>query len=83
MTMLIREADAPMASGKCDVCDKRTTFGRNIRHQTRASKWVRKAPRTGREFKPNVHSKRLLIDGRWERISICTRCLRTGMKLPA
>ena len=57
-----------MASGKCDVCDKRTKFGRNIRHQTRGSRWVRKAPRTSRFFKPNVHKQRMLIDGRMKRI---------------
>ena len=72
-----------MASGKCDVCDKRTKFGRNIRHQTRGSKWVRKAPRTSRFFKPNVHKKRMLIDGKMKRINICTRCLRTAMKISA
>lgn len=72
-----------MASGKCDICDKRTRFGRNIRHSTRGSKWVRKAPRTSRFFKPNVHKKRLMIDGRWVRKNICTRCLRTRMKIRA
>jgi large subunit ribosomal protein L28 len=70
-----------MASGKCDVCDKRTAFGRNIRHQGRGSAWVRKAPRTSRMFKPNVHKKRMMIDGKWQRINICTRCLRTTMKI--
>ena len=72
-----------MASGKCDVCDKRTMFGRNIRHQTRGSRWVRKAPRTSRLFKPNVHKKRMLVDGRMKRVNICTRCLRTAMKISA
>ena len=72
-----------MAAGKCDVCDKRTVFGRNIRHKTRGSKWVRKAPRTNREFRPNVHKKRVILNGEWARINICTRCLRTQMKLPA
>ncbi|MDP6606278.1 MAG: 50S ribosomal protein L28 [Dehalococcoidia bacterium] len=70
-----------MASGKCDICGKRTRFGRNIRHSTRGSKWVRKAPRTSRFFKPNVHKKRMLIDGKWVRKNVCTRCLRTQMKL--
>ena len=72
-----------MASGKCDICDKRTAFGRNIRHHARSGKWVRKAPRTNRQFRPNVHKKRLLIDGRRKRVNICTRCLRTQMKIRA
>jgi large subunit ribosomal protein L28 len=69
-----------MASpGKCDVCDKRTVFGRNIRHK-HSGRWERKAPRTNRQFRPNVHAKRVMIDGRVRRINICTRCLRTQLK---
>lgn len=71
-----------MASGKCDLCDKRVAFGHNIRHQMRGSKWLRKAPRTQREFRPNVHSKRMVIDGTTRRVNVCTRCLRTQMKIP-
>ena len=62
-----------MASGKCDLCPKRTRFGRNIRHK-HSGRWERKAQRTNREFRPNVHKKRLLIDGRWRRVNVCTRC---------
>ena len=68
-----------MASGKCDLCPKRTMFGRNIRHK-HSGRWERKAPRTNREFRPNVQSKRLLIDGRMRRVNVCTRCLRTQLK---
>jgi large subunit ribosomal protein L28 len=69
-----------MASpGKCDVCAKHTMFGRNIRHQ-HSGRWERKAPRTNRQFRPNVHSKRMMVDGRLQRINICTRCLRTQLK---
>ena len=69
-----------MASpGKCDVCDKRTAFGRNIRHK-HSGRWERKAPRTNRQFRPNVHAKRIMVDGRIRRVNICTRCLRTQLK---
>lgn len=68
-----------MASGKCDLCPKRTKFGRNIRHK-HSGRWERKAPRTNREFRPNVQSKRLMIDGRMRRVNVCTRCLRTQLK---
>ncbi|MDE2695195.1 MAG: bL28 family ribosomal protein [Chloroflexota bacterium] len=68
-----------MASGKCDLCPKRTKFGRNIRHK-HSGRWERKAPRTNREFRPNVQSKRLFIDGRMRRVNVCTRCLRTQLK---
>jgi large subunit ribosomal protein L28 len=66
-------------AGKCDVCDKRVTFGRNIRHK-HSGRWERKAPRTNREFRPNVQSRRMLIDGRIQRVNVCTRCMRTQIK---
>ena len=68
-----------MASGKCDLCPKITKFGRNIRHK-HSGRWERKAPRTNREFRPNVQRKRLLIDGRMRRVNVCARCLRTQLK---
>jgi large subunit ribosomal protein L28 len=66
-------------SGKCDVCGKTTAFGRNIRHR-HAGRWGRKAPRTNRQFRPNVHKQRIYVDGRATRVNVCTRCLRTQSK---
>ena len=66
-------------SGKCDLCGKHTTFGRNIRHK-HSGRWKRKAPRTSRTFKPNVHRKRITIDGKQVRMNVCTACLRTMLK---
>jgi large subunit ribosomal protein L28 len=65
----------------CQVCHKHTVFGHNIRHKS-SGRWERKAHRTQRTFAPNVHKQRVLIDGRPQRIAICTRCLRTTLKLP-
>jgi len=65
---------------KCEVCGKGTTFGRNIRHQ-HSGRWQRKAPRTNRTFKANVHVKSLTIGGKTRRVNICTRCLRTQVKV--
>ena len=68
-----------MAAGKCELCEKHVTFGRNIRHK-HSGNWERKAPRTNRTFKPNVVSKKVFVDGVWQRKNICTRCLRTQSK---
>ena len=68
-----------MAAGKCDLCPKRTRFGRNIRHK-HSGRWERKAQRTNREFRPNVQKKRLPVGGRLRRVNVCTRCLRTQLK---
>lgn len=64
---------------KCDVCNKRTGFGHNIRHK-HSGRWERQAPRTNRTFKPNIQAKTFVIDGVPMRIKICTRCIRTTTK---
>jgi large subunit ribosomal protein L28 len=66
----------------CAVCGKGTTFGRNIRHQ-HSGRWVRKAPRTNRTFRPNLHKQIVYVDGDPIKVKICTRCLRTTTKTKA
>ena len=48
---------------KCEVCGKGTTFGRNIRY-AHSGKWERRAPRTNRIFKANVHTKKMVVEGK-------------------
>lgn len=64
----------------CQVCAKHTVFGRNIRHKS-SGRWERKAHKTNRSFEPNVHKQRVMVDGKMERIAICTRCLRNTLKI--
>jgi large subunit ribosomal protein L28 len=66
----------------CAVCGKGTAFGRNIRHQ-HSGRWVRKAPRTNRTFKPNLHTQLVYVGGDKLRLKICTRCLRSQTKARA
>ena len=68
-----------MASGKCDLCDKQTTFGRTIQFQ-HGGQWQTRAPKKNRSFVPNIQSKRMFIGGKWTRLNVCTRCLRTESK---
>jgi large subunit ribosomal protein L28 len=63
----------------CQVCGKHTTFGRNIRHKA-SGRWQRKAHKTSRTFEPNLHKQRVVQNGEVNRITICTRCLRTQTK---
>ncbi len=58
-------------SGKCDVCGKTTQFGHNVSFSKR---------RTNRMFKPNVQSRRIVVNGVAKRINVCTGCLRTMVK---
>ena len=66
-------------AARCDVCGKGTAFGRNIRHR-HAGRWERKAPKTNRVFRANVHKRVVYVDGERRRLSICTRCLRSQLK---
>lgn len=52
----------------CQLCGKSKTFGHNVSFSKR---------RTNRDYKPNVHKKRLVIDGMAIRVNVCTRCQRT------
>ncbi|MEX2246615.1 MAG: bL28 family ribosomal protein [Dehalococcoidia bacterium] len=63
----------------CAVCGKGTTFGRNIRHK-HSGRWVRKAPRTNRTFRPNLHKQLVHVGAVSVRVRICTRCLRNQTK---
>jgi len=53
---------------KCEICGKSPMFGHNVSHSKRATK---------RMFRPNIQRKRVMIDGVYRRLHVCTRCLRT------
>ena len=53
---------------KCALCDVRPMSGHNVSHSNR---------HTGRWFHPNIQRATLTIDGRRQRVHVCTRCLRT------
>jgi len=65
---------------RCEVCDAGPQFGRHIRHSA-SGRWERKAPRKQKVWSVNVQRKRLVIDGRYQRVKICTRCIRTVDRL--
>lgn len=59
---------------KCRVCGKTGMFGHNVSHSKR---------RTNMRQMPNVHRMRLIVDGRMQRVHLCTRCLRTHQRVRA
>ncbi|MCH9036046.1 MAG: 50S ribosomal protein L28 [Chloroflexi bacterium] len=60
------------AVAKCELCNKVPRFGRNVSHSK---------VHTPRQFKPNIHPVHLMINGKRQRMKICTRCLRTQHKI--
>ncbi len=53
----------------CDICGKGKTFGNTVTFSNR------KIPRA---WSPNIRKVRAVVDGSVKRISVCTRCLRSG-----
>jgi large subunit ribosomal protein L28 len=60
----------------CSVCGKGTVFGKNVSHAHNV---------TSRTWEPNLQRVRAVVDGRVRRVTVCTRCLRSGkiVKAPA
>ncbi len=61
-----------MAS-RCDVCGRRPQYGSKVSHSNR---------HTNRRFLVNVQHRRLTIGGVTRNVYVCTRCLRTMVKVP-
>jgi large subunit ribosomal protein L28 len=59
--------------GRCDVCKRTPGYGHKVSHSNR---------KTNRRFVVNVQRRRMKINGAMRRVYICTRCLRTMVKVP-
>ncbi|HEY7832530.1 MAG TPA: 50S ribosomal protein L28 [Ktedonobacterales bacterium] len=59
--------------GRCDVCHRKPGYGHNVSHSNR---------KTNRRFVVNVQHRRLEIEGVMRNVYICTRCMRTMVKVP-
>ena len=54
----------------CEVCGKKTTFGRSVSHAHNVS---------NRTFRPNLQRIRIETPGGGaKRARVCTRCIRSG-----
>ncbi len=58
----------------CYICNKERQKGSKVSHSNRHSK---------RSWKPNIRKVKAVVDGRPMRISVCTRCLRSGKVIRA
>jgi len=67
----------------CEICGKGSQFGQNIRHR-HSGQWKFRAPRTKRQWEPNLQSVRGLMDGKTvRRMRVCTRCIKAGKVIRA
>ncbi len=58
---------------KCMICNKELIHG-NACSVTRSHI----SKRTHREWQPNVKKVKVLVNGQPKRLSVCTKCLRSG-----
>lgn len=56
-------------SKECAICGKGKISGNKVSHSVR---------RTRRTWSPNVKKVKAMVDGSPKRITVCTRCLRSG-----
>lgn len=58
---------------KCAFCGKETSFGKQLSiTRSHISK------RTTRPVKPNLRTVKAIVNGETKRISVCSKCLRSG-----
>ena len=53
----------------CEVCKKGVLHGNSVSHANN---------RTKRTWAPNIQNVGVIVDGTPKRMSVCTRCLRSG-----
>ena len=58
-------------SQRCAICGKGPQAGHNVSHSK---------VHTKRRFMPNLHKARVMIKGRLQTATVCTRCIRTLAK---
>lgn len=58
---------------KCEVCEKTLSHGNKI---SIARSHVSR--RTTRTFRPNLRTVKAIVNGQVKRISVCSKCLRSG-----
>ena len=54
---------------KCEVCGKTKSFGNKVTFSNKKS---------SRTWAPNIRRVKAIVNGTPKRMSVCTRCLRSG-----
>ena len=55
---------------RCEVCGKSKVFSMQVSHSHR---------RSSRDYKPNLRTVKANVDGSPKKITVCSRCLRSGL----
>lgn len=55
---------------KCEICGKGKVFSNQVSHSNRKS---------SRTYSANLRNVKAVVDGTPKKISVCSRCLRSGL----
>ncbi len=63
---------------RCELCDKKSYQGRQHTHHAGVAggQWKKRAQRTIRSFKPNLHWTTMPLGGVMTRVRACTKCIK-------
>lgn len=67
---------------KCALCKKGIMIGKQHTHHrgVAGGRWLKRAPKTQKVFKPNLHVTHIVINGMRKKVRLCTKCLRSAKK---
>ena len=54
---------------KCEICEKEKVFSMQVSHSHR---------RSARTWKPNLRSVKVIVNGTPRKMTVCSRCLKSG-----
>ena len=63
----------------CDICQKGSIVQKSGAHRYGGG-WAMRAPKTRRVWQPNLHQKRIKVNGNFKTMLLCTKCLRRAKK---
>ncbi|MBN2101140.1 50S ribosomal protein L28 [Candidatus Dojkabacteria bacterium] len=63
----------------CEICEKSTGHGSRSRHH-HAEGWRYRAPKSRRNWKPNLRTAKINVNGVMKKVSVCMKCYKTLAK---
>lgn len=55
---------------RCEICEKEKVFSMQVSHSHR---------RSARTWKPNLRKVKAIVNGTPKKITVCAKCLRSGL----
>ena len=64
-------------SRQCEICGKGVVYSKAGIHK-HSGLWRRRAQKTSRQWKPNLKSVKVVMDGQVKKVKICAKCLKSS-----